>query len=423
MIFILFGNLARSIAPTLSAFFETFLIVMMLFLTILYLSESKVTFSNNELIYYSFVLYLILHFIFASTARPIILDSSFYDLLLYNLMEFRLSTLGYFLPFVFIPIFYKKIDNFEKFVILLLKISIFYSLFEQVLSSVGFRSFFEYLYYKSGVVTENQIELKSLGMYRIWGLIGSPQVLGIFHVIGLIYLLDHKEKFWSLLCILAIIVSTSKSAMLILIIYGFIYLLQKRYYLTFIFFIATIVAISIIMATLYAYIQDMNIQDDYPRFGQFVGSIYGYFILLTSVAEESARGSAGGQFIKGGALNEYYIYFLNNPMQLLAGKGITYSIFQVYPPLLVDYNYLSSDYYFLTFIDQYGLIGLLYILYIFVFYPFIKLLSSDKLYYAVPIIFFLAMLHYPPNISKLFMIFMSYSLYKIYLKEKYTDEI
>ena len=90
--------------------------------------------------------------------------------------------------------------------------------------------------------------------------------------------------------------------------------------------------------------------------------------------------------------------------------------------IISDYHYLTSDYYLLTFVEQYGLIGFIFALFIFLIYPFVKILTSDKLYYAVPIIFFLSMLHYPPNISKLFMVFMAYSLYKVYLTEGYVDE-
>ena len=47
---------------------------------------------------------------------------------------------------------------------------------------------------------------------------------------------------------------------------------------------------------------------------------------------------------------------------------------------------------------------------------------TNKLISLVVIIFFLSMMHYPPNISKLFMVFMAYSLYIVYLTEGYVDE-
>ena len=419
MIFLLIGNLARSLSPVIAALFEFSLIVLMLFFTTIYLAQTKKTFSNNELIYYSFLLYLILHLFAASIFRPLELQHSFYDIFYYNLSEFRLSTLGYLLPLIFIPIYYKNKINFEIFLIGLIKFSILYTIFEQIISLVGFRYLFEIGYANSGVVSDNLIGVKSLGMYRVWGLIGSPQLLGIFHVITLVYLLDKKENFWSILCIIAIIASTSKSAYIILLFYAFIYMIQKKHYLTLIFSLVLMTIIALITVSFYAYIMDLNLESDYPKFTKFVGSIYGYFILLTSVAEESAA----DRFITGGSLNNFLLYFSANPENILAGKGITYSIFQDTSSMIIsDYHYLTSDYYLLTFVEQYGLIGFIFALFIFLIYPFVKILTSDKLYYGVPIIFFLSMMHYPPNISKLFMVFMAYSLYKVYLSEDHKIE-
>ena len=419
MIFLLIGNLARSLSPIIAALFEFSLIILMLFFTTIYLVQTKKTFSNNELIYYSFLLYLILHLIAASIFRPLELEHSFFNIFYYNLSEFRLSTLGYLLPLIFIPIYYKNKINFEIFLVGLIKFAILYTIFEQFFSLLGFRYLFEISYANSGVVSENLIGVKSLGMYRVWGLIGSPQLLGIFHVITLVYLLDKKENFWSILCIIAIIASTSKSAYIILLFYAFIYMIQKKYYLTLMFSIISMIIITVLTISFYAYIIDLNLESDYPKFTKFVGSIYGYFILLTSVAEESAA----DRFITGGSLHNFLLYFSANPENILAGKGITYSIFQDTSSMIIsDYHYLTSDYYLLTFVEQYGLIGFLFIVFIFLIYPFSKIFTSDRLYHAVPIIFFLSMLHYPPNISKLFMVFMAYSLYKVYLIEDHKDE-
>lgn len=419
MIFLLIGNLARSLSPVIAAIFEFSLIVLMLFFSIIYLVQTKKSISNNELIYYSFLLYLILHLIAASIFRPLELHHSFFDIFYYNLSEFRLSTLGYLLPLIFIPIHHEYKINFEIFLVGLIKFAIFYTIFEQVFSLLGFRYLFEISYANSGVVSENLIGVKSLGMYRVWGLIGSPQLLGIFHAMTLVYLLDKKENFWSILCIIAIIASTSKSAYVILLIYAFIYMIQKKYYLMLIFSLVSMLIIAIFTVSFYTYIMDLRLESDYPKFTKFIGSIYGYFILLTSIAEESAP----ERFITGGSLNSFLLYFIANPENILAGKGITYSIFQDTSSMVIsDYHYLTSDYYLLTFVEQYGLIGFIFALYIFLIYPFAKIFTSDKLYYAVPIIFFLSMLHYPPNISKLFMVFMAYSLYKVYLTEGYVDE-
>ena len=112
--FLLIGNLARSLSPVIAAIFEFSLIVLMLFFSIIYLVQTKKSISNNELIYYSFLLYLILHLIAASIFRPLELHHSFFDIFYYNLSEFRLSTLGYLLPLIFIPIHHKYKINFEN---------------------------------------------------------------------------------------------------------------------------------------------------------------------------------------------------------------------------------------------------------------------------------------------------------------------
>ena len=51
-----------------------------------------------------------------------------------------------------------------------------------------------------------------LGMYRPFGLIGSPHMLGILHVIGVIYMFHYKQYKWSILGLLAVFMSTSTTA-------------------------------------------------------------------------------------------------------------------------------------------------------------------------------------------------------------------
>ena len=76
-----------------------------------------------------------------------------------------------------------NVEKFENFIISIIKISIIFTIFEQLLSLIGFRGFFENFYASSGVVSSNQIGAKSLGLYRIWSVVGSPQLLGVFHLI------------------------------------------------------------------------------------------------------------------------------------------------------------------------------------------------------------------------------------------------
>ena len=84
---------------------------------------------------------------------------------------------------------------------------------------------------------------------------------------------------------------------------------------------------------------------------------------------------------------------------------------------LSKYQYLTSDFYILTFFEQYGLFGITLITYIFLIYPLFALLKNKSVLYFVPIIFFLSMFHYPPHIPKLMMVFASYPIYKLYFYE------
>tara|TARA_B100000959_G_scaffold287336_1_gene371219 strand:- start:3970 stop:5277 length:1308 start_codon:yes stop_codon:yes gene_type:complete len=413
--FILIGNLARSASKTMSSVFELAILIALLSMALIYLSENFKIKSRHTLIFFIFLSYLMAHTIFASVYRPIELNGTFYEILFYNLSEFRLSTLGYFLPLVFIPIIGNNTLNLEKFIITLLKVVIIYSLIEQTLSLLGLRTLFETLYMSSGVVSDNLIGVKSLGMYRIWGLIGSPQLLGVFHLISLIYFLDKKERIWSAFSIIAIIISTSKTAYALLIIYVFVYLIQKRYYFALLFLLLIFSAIAAVIINFYLYYTEMNMTEDYPNFIKVIGSVHGYFLLALNYAESSAP----ERFIAGGPLYQFIQYFSVNPLEIFFGKGITYSIYQDTSSLVIaPYHYLTSDYYILTFFEQYGLLGLFLISYVFFYYPLKSAFNSNALYYGVPIIFFLSMFHYPPQISKLMMIIVSFAIYKIYLIKK-----
>ena len=412
--FILVGNLARSISRVPSSIFEILIITLLLIITLIYISENIKINYDHSTYFYLFLIYLMIHTLFATIYRPFELDGSFYEIFFYNISEFRLSTIGYFLPLVFIPLLKTSLDKFEKYFIIGLKFAILYTIFEQVSSILGLRSFFELFYSNSGVVSSNLIGVKSFGMYRIWGLIGSPQLLGIFHLISLIYLLNKKEYLWSSLCIVAILFSTSKTAYLLLIIYSLIYLIQRNQYLLLIFALLVFTSISMSMMYFYQYLIEMNLTEDYPNFIKFTGSIHGYFLLALNYAEVSAP----ERFIEGGPLHRFMIYFSANPLELIFGKGITYSIYQDTSSLIIaPYHYLTSDYYILTFIDQYGIIGLGLLSIVFLFIPGKRVFISNNLIHAVPIIIFLSMFHYPPQISKLMMIVVSYAIYNIYLKE------
>ncbi len=85
---------------------------------------------------------------------------------------------------------------------------------------------------------------------------------------------------------------------------------------------------------------------------------------------------------------------------------------------LGSFLYLTSDFYILTFFDQYGAFGIILLIYLFGIYPLHKLLSGGNYLHIVPIIFLLAMFHYPPHLPKIMMLLASYPLFKIYLYDK-----
>ena len=75
-------------------------------------------------------------------------------------------------------------------------------------------------------------------------------------------------------------------------------------------------------------------------------------------------------------------------------------------------KHLFSDLYF----EQYGIFGTLLLTLIYFLYPIILLMKKHNYILYIPIIFYLSTFHYPPQISKIMMIFVGLSLWFIYLK-------
>ncbi len=420
MFFLLVGNLARSLTKTPSAIIELILLGTLLFFAIIYAVQNYKIRKGSTMIFLLFLIYLLLHTISASIMRPYILGTTFFETLKFNLLEFRISTLSYFLPLIFIPLSKENIRKLESFFYLLFKISIAYTIFEQFISLIGFRTFFESLYMNSGVVTGNQIGAKSLGMYRVWGLIGSPQLLGVFHIMTLFFMLYKKDNFWVILSFFAVIFSTSKTAYLILIAIGLLYLLYEKKYISLVLLSFSMIVIFILGFEYYYYLEEQNISG-YRSFRKFMGSIIGYIILMYNVHE---AGQAAGGFIPGGPLVIISTYFSYNPLELFVGKGITYA-FQdtlIMNSPFAEYLYLTSDFYILSFFEQYGILGILLLLYVFLVYPLKSLFIDRNILYFIPIIFFISMLHYPPQISKLMMIIVAYPLCLIFFNNEAQDK-
>ena len=415
MSFLLVGIIAKSITKSPSVIIEIFLLGSLLFFSLIHASQEFKLKKTSTLLFFIFLLYLLIHSFSATIIRPFATQLPFFDILLFNILEFRLSTLSYFLPLVFIPLASSNIEKFEKFLVLILKISIIYTIFEQLLSMLGLRGLFESFYSNAGIVSDIQIGAKSFGIYRVWGLVGSPQLLGVFHIMTLFYMIYKNDKYWSILSLVAVLFSTSKTAYLIMIVISLLYLFYKKQYVILILSLILFTIVSAIAFNFYFYLLE-TMSDSFPYYQKFMGSIIGFFTLI-SYAEEV---SSPVGFIEGGPLPELIYYFSHNPLEIFFGKGLTYSFrpetTSTYD--LSNYEYLTSDYYILTFFDQYGIFGSFLLIYVFFLYPITKLLINGDSIYFVPIIFFLSMFHYPPHLPKFMMMVAAYPLYKLFLYEK-----
>ena len=431
---ILFGILLKVFDKRPYVLIETILLTFGLLFSLIYLSDNRKVLINTSKIFILFLLYLFLFNLSMVFLRPFEVDITFFDSLFFAIQEFRLSTLGYFLPLLLIPIAMYEQDRVITIFITLSKIAIAYTIFEQVISMVGFRAFFESLYFNSGVVTSNQIGMKSFGIYRIWGLIGSPQILGVFHIMTLALMLHSKNNLWAFMSGLCVFLSTSKTAILILILLLFLYLLVNRKYLL---LILTGMLIFFIGFTLYSISERMLsiASSDYPHIQKFVQSIQGYFYIMINEIDINHNTSAR-LIHQTGPLSLLSHYFASNPLELFFGKGITYSFLTTTtlsqsvfaePDTRINelfYLGLSSDFYILTFFEQYGIFGTLFLSVIYLAYPMILLFKRHSYILYIPITFFLATFHYPPQISKIIMLFLAFSIWVIYLKAgKSSDKI
>ena len=78
---------------------------------------------------------------------------------------------------------------------------------------------------------------------------------------------------------------------------------------------------------------------------------------------------------------------------------------------------LSSDFYILTYFEQYGIFGTLALSLIYFIYPVILLFKKHSYILYIPITFYLATFHYPPQISKIIMLFLGLSVWLIYFQK------
>ncbi len=430
---VLFGIILKTFDKRPYVLIELALITIGLLFCIILIFNNKEKITERALIFLFFLIYLFIYNLVYVFIRTFEVDISLYESLFFSIQEFRLSSLGYFLPLLFIPLNRYEGDKIIKFFVLLAKISIAYTIFEQFMSSFGFRTFFESLYENSGVVSSNLVGLKNYGIYRIFGLIGSPQMLGVFHLLTLALLLYKKEKAWAYLSALAVFLSTSKTAILILVLLFLLYLFAKQKYLL---LSIALFAFSIVGYILYqfdAYLVSKH-SLDYPHLQKFVQSIKGYFLLSTYKLDYETATTGGYYINETGPLAAISNYFSQNPLELFFGKGITYS-FMHSPELAMTafnqidvkvedqyYHALSGDFYILTYFEQYGIFGTLFLTIIFFLYPLLLLIKKHSFILYMPIIFYMSCFHYPPQISKLLMLFVGLSIWLIYLYDRKDND-
>ena len=321
-----------------------------------------------------------------------------------NILEFRVSLLGYFMLFLYWGISEITATKIEKLFLTLLKFLSIYTILEQLLSLAGLRTFFESLYKNAGIVSDNLVGLKSLGLYRIWGLVGSTQLLGLVHIFFFIWLVySNGSRFWRFVALASILLSTSKTAYFVSIIILLIYCFKQNKKLL---LVITALLTSVITYVVYSIDKILNMD-----VSNFFDSIRGFFLIATSTINPET-----GTFEQGGAYNKMIADLGAN--SYLLGKGVTYSYDapEKIPHFLTKYYYITSDYYIMSFTQQFGLLGLFLFCLLFCYLPFKNIMSDrDPANNFILLVFFFAAFHYSPQISKLIMMFVGYALWKVYL--------
>lgn len=376
--------------------------ILFLTLSIGFLLNKLIVFNNNitkQSIYYlTFLVYILFNIVFFSFYRVFELKIDFFDIFLTNIFEFKVWIISFFLFMIYFLLKDIDKDKFEIFIILLLKIGLVYTFIEQFISLFGGRVLFETIYSRAGIVTENLLGLKSLGLYRIWGVIGSTQLLGMYHLILVSYYMFGKRtsNFWLIMSIIGVVLSTSKTAYVILLLMLLIYLIVKRKY-----FLLSMITIPLLFGTVYLITHlDKN----------FIESFLNFFYILI------------GKLKADNEISVYEQVLMNfNQYSFLIGQGMNYSYagIEQLPIELKKYYYLSADFSFLSFINQFGIVGYLLFSFVFCFYPinnFIK--NKNREHNMNLIILWLGTFHYPVFISKLIMLYISYSIYIVYFKNK-----
>ena len=95
---ILFGILLKVFDKRPYVLIETALLTFGLLFALIYLSDNKKELIGTSKIFLLFLIYLFIFNLSMVFLRPFEVDVTFFDALFFSIQEFRLSTLGYFLP-------------------------------------------------------------------------------------------------------------------------------------------------------------------------------------------------------------------------------------------------------------------------------------------------------------------------------------
>jgi hypothetical protein len=427
LIFVMsFNVLLRSFFGSFYGLIELLFLSILFILSLLYYVDRKKYFELDYAGYFylSFIAYLIIHMILAIITRSFEYDVHAYSFILVGLYEFKNSSITFLFPLLYFFINNNNQEKFEYFLIFVLKIAIIYTIFEQVVSLLGYRDFF--ITYMQGVIHEiHNPHSTRLGMYRPFGLIGSPHILGILHVIGVIYMFRYKQYKWAILGLLAIFISTSITAYGVMIAITGLYLIYSKKYLWIVIGALLGTILMFIILNRLDYVLGMAHLDEYAdlsSFDLFTHQIYGYFLLISNIIDPVSQ-----KVSDAGPLNLIINYFSVNPQNILFGKGMTYLMELRHYDLVQIHNYrvfaekfavTSSDFYILNFIEQFGALGSILLITIFFIIPIKKMHTYNVHHVLVLNAFLIATLHYSPAGFFILMMFVGYSVYSLYFKGK-----
>jgi hypothetical protein len=377
-------------------------IILFIFIFIIFLLNRFIIFkrqlAKQSVLYLLFLLYLIINITLFNFYRVLFLNLNFFDITISSIFEFKVTIISFFIFVGFFLIKENEREKFETFIIYLLKIGLIYTFVEQFFSLIGGRFIFETVYSYAGIVSDNLLDLKSLGIFRVWGVVGSTQLLGIYHLLLLSFYLFGKSrsKLWIILSVFGIIVSTSKTAYVIMIIMLFVFLIiNKRYYLLTI----SIVPLLLGLISLIIFF-DQN----------FTDSFINYFYIMI------------GKLKFNNEVTDFEKLMFNfQNYSFLFGQGLNYSYMDIenIESNLREFYYISADYSFLSLLNQFGIVGYFLFSLIFCFNPIKNFIENKKREHnMILIILWLSTFHYSLLSSKLIMLYVSYSIFVVYFSKK-----